>query len=67
MCYGFFIQAGVKPSDAPYLRKIGVQMSAVGYGGINYFMELPIEEFVEVANEICKVAKERRNRAKTRR
>lgn len=44
-----------------------MQLSSAGYGAINYFMDLPVEEFVEVMNEIGKVVKERRDRAKMRR
>jgi len=41
-------------------------MSAAGYGDISYFMRLPLEEFIEIVNEIGKIAKERRNKRRQR-
>ena len=42
-----------------------IQMSAAGYGDMEYFMNLPVEEFVVVVNEIGRVVKEHRKKKKT--
>ncbi len=57
---------GIKPDDAPYLRRLCIQMASAGYGDISYFMLLPLEEFTEIVNEIGKIAKERRNKRRLR-
>lgn len=46
-------------SDTPALRRICLQMSAAGYGNVEYFMDLPIEELKEMLDEASRIAKER--------
>ncbi len=64
MYYGFFIQTGIKASDAHALRRICIQMSAAGYGDVGYFIGLPIEELMEMVDEVIKIVQERRNKKK---
>lgn len=54
-------------SDTPALRRICIQMSAAGYGDLNYFMTLPIEELKEMVNEVSRIVKERKSRNAKRR
>ena len=53
-------------SDAPSLRRLCIQMSAVGYGDVGYFINLPVEELMEVAREISRISKERKRNAKSK-
>lgn len=53
-------------SDARTFRRLCIQMSAAGYGELGYFMRLPIGELMEVAEEVGKIAKERREKLKKR-
>lgn len=39
-------------------------MSAAGYGDLVYFMGLPVEELREMAEEVSRIVKERRNKKK---
>lgn len=41
-------------------------MSAAGYGSLEYFMELPIDELLEVAKEVSRIVKEQRVRARNK-
>lgn len=41
-------------------------MSAAGYGSLEYFMELPIDELMEVAKEVSRIAKEQRIRTRNK-
>ena len=53
----------MKPmSDAPILRRICLQMSAAGYGDVEYFMSLPIDELKEMLDETSRIVKKRRAR-----
>ncbi len=47
-------------SDTPALRRICLQMSAAGYGNVEYFMDLPIDELKEMLDEASRIAKERK-------
>lgn len=62
MCGRFFIQAGIRASDAPSLRRLCIQLSAAGYGDMGYFMGLPVEELSAVADEVGRIMKGRRNK-----
>lgn len=53
-------------SDTPALRRICLQMSAAGYGDVEYFMNLPIDELKEMLDEASRIAKERRERIAAR-
>lgn len=48
--------------DTPILRRICLQMSAAGYGDVEYFMSLPIDELKEMLDEASRIVKERRAR-----
>lgn len=37
-------------------------MSAAGYGSVEYFMSLPIDELMETVKEVNRIAKEQRVR-----
>lgn len=39
-----------------------MQMTAAGYGSLEYFMSLPIDELMEIAKEVIRIAKEQRVR-----
>ena len=44
------------------VRRLCLQMSAAGYGSMEYFMELPVDELMEVAKEVSRIVKEQRVR-----
>ncbi len=37
-------------------------MAAAGYGSLEYFMALPLDELIEIAKEVSRIAKEQRVR-----
>lgn len=38
-------------------------MSAAGYGSVEYFMTMPLDELIETVKEVNRIAKEQRVRA----
>lgn len=56
----------MRMSEAPFLRRICIQMSAAGYGDFGYFISLPVEELMEIAKEISRISKERKRNAKSK-
>lgn len=56
----------MRMSDAPSLRRLCIQMSVAGYGDVGYFINLPVEELMEVAREISRISKERKRNAKSK-
>lgn len=41
-------------------------MTVAGYGSLEYFMKLPIDELMEVAKEVSRIAKEQRIRTRNK-
>lgn len=42
----------------PGMRRLCLQMSAAGYGRVEYFMTLPLDEFMETVKEVNRIVKE---------
>lgn len=41
-----------------------MQLSAAGYGDVNYFMSIPLEELMATMREVIKISKERMDKRK---
>lgn len=44
------------------MRRLCLQMSAAGYGSLEYLIALPVDELMEVVEEVNRIVKEQRIR-----
>ena len=56
VCDTFFIQAGVRMSDIPELRRLCIRLSLFMRTGLDFFLDLSIVELMEIANEVNEIA-----------
>lgn len=52
----FFIQAGIRPSDGAELRRLCIRLSLFMRTGLDFFLNLPVFELMEIANEVNQIA-----------
>lgn len=57
---GFFVSAGIKPADTQELRRICLQMSMMTKTGLDYLLEMPVLELLEIVKEMNNIGKEQK-------
>lgn len=48
----FFIQAGIRMTDIPELRRLCIRLSRYTRTGLDFFLNLPVFELMEIVNEV---------------
>ena len=54
---GFFVQAGISPSDAGILRKLCVRLCLGMRVDLEFSMNLPVSELMEIFREVKRLGK----------
>ena len=60
--YGFFVSSGIRPGDAKILRKICIRVSLATKTGLEYLMNLPVLDLLDLVKELGELGKQKRIR-----